>query len=238
VLKDSSIVDIFWGLGCAAMAWIFYLTNPGAVSRAGTTLALATIWGVRLGLYIGSRNWGGEDRRYARLRKHITDQGRNYVLYSLRAIFIYQGASMVICTLPLLVAIATPGPGGLGPLGIVATIAVAIGIVVEAVADWQMAQFRRNRTQPGEVMDRGLWHFSRHPNYFGEMLVQWGFFLMAVDATPLGAVTIVAPALLSYLIIGPMGANLLERRLGKKNPGYEGYIKRTSAFVPWPPKRA
>jgi len=85
-------------------------------------------------------------------------------------------------------------------------------------------------------MDRGLWRYSRHPNYFGEMLVQWGFFLMACAATPLGIVTIIAPALLSYLITGPMGANLLERRLTKKNPDYEDYIRRTSAFVPWPPK--
>jgi len=235
-LKDSSIVDIFWGFGCAAMAWIFFLTSTGAEPRAVVTLILATLWGARLGVYIGARNWGGEDRRYARLRQHITDQGRSYVLYSLRAVFLFQGIAMVICTLPLLVAIATPGDGRLGLLGGLAAAVIAIGLVMEALADWQMAHFRRTRTTQGVVMDRGLWRYSRHPNYFGEMLVQWGFFLMACAATPLGIVTIIAPALLSYLITGPMGANLLERRMTKKNPDYEDYIRRTSAFVPWPPK--
>jgi len=235
-LKDSSIVDIFWGFGCAAMAWIFFLTSTGAEPRAVVTLILATLWGARLGVYIGARNWGGEDRRYARLRQHITDQGRSYVLYSLRAVFLFQGIAMVICTLPLLVAIATPGDGRLGLLGGLAAAVIAIGLVMEELADWQMAHFRRTRTTQGVVMDRGLWRYSRHPNYFGEMLVQWGFFLMACAATPLGIATIIAPALLSYLITGPMGANLLERRLTKKNPDYEDYIRRTSAFVPWPPK--
>ena len=237
-LKDSSIVDIFWGFGCAAMAWIFFLTSAGGEPRAVLTLVLATLWGARLGLYIGTRNWGGEDRRYARLRQHITDQGRSYVLYSLRAVFLFQGVAMVICTLPLLVAIATPGDGRLGLIGGLAAAVITIGLVMEALADWQMAHFRRTRTTQGVVMDRGLWHYSRHPNYFGEMLVQWGFFLMACAATPLGIVTIIAPALLSYLITGPMGANLLERRLTKKNPDYEDYVRRTSAFVPWPPKPA
>jgi len=235
-LKDSSIVDICWGLGCAAMAWIFFLTSAGGEPRAVVTLILATLWGGRLGLYIGVRNWGGEDRRYARLRQHITDQGRNYVLYSLRAVFLFQGAAMVICTLPLLVAIATPGDGRLGLLGGLAAVVTTIGLIIEAIADGQMARFRRARTTQGVVMDRGLWRYSRHPNYFGEMLVQWGFFLMACAATPLGIATIIAPALLSYLITGPMGANLLERRLTRKNPDYEDYIRRTSAFVPWPPK--
>ena len=235
-LRDSSIVDIFWGLGCAALAWIFYVSSPGAEPRATLTLVLATAWGVRLGGYIAIRNRGAEDRRYARLRKHVVDQGRSYVLYSLRAVFMFQGACMLVCTLPLLVAIATPGERGIGPFGWLASALIVTGTLIESVADLQMTRFRARRT-PGTVMDRGLWRYSRHPNYFGEMLVQWGFFLMALDATPLGLATIVGPALLSYLIIGPLGADLLERRLGKKNPGYEDYIRRTSAFIPWPPRR-
>src|SRR4029079_3599716 len=116
-MKDSSIVDIFWGIGCAITACIFYWKSAGAEPRATVTLALAILWGFRLVFYIGARNWGGEDRRYARLRQHITDQGRNYTLYSLRAVFLFQGIAMVICTLPLLVAIATPDDGRLGILG-------------------------------------------------------------------------------------------------------------------------
>lgn len=236
LLKDTSIVDVFWGLGCAAMAWIFFLTSPGAEPRAMLTLALATAWGVRLGAYIGSRNFGGEDARYARLRRHITDQGKSFIWHSLRAIFLFQGCAMVVCTLPLLVAIVSPAPSGIGPAAIVGAVLAGVGILTETVADWQMAHFRAHRAAPGEVMDRGLWRYSRHPNYFGEMLTQWGLFLLAVDVGPLGIATVIGPLALSYLIIGPMGANLLERRLGKKSPAYRAYIERTSAFVPWPPK--
>ncbi|HZK98837.1 MAG TPA: DUF1295 domain-containing protein [Caulobacteraceae bacterium] len=235
-LKDTSIVDVFWGFGCAAMAWIFYLTSKGADPRATITLAFATLWGVRLGLYIGSRNFGAEDARYARLRRHITEKGQSYLWHSLRAVFLFQGGAMVLCTLPLLVAIVSPGPARLGPAAWVAIVMLAVGVAIETAADWQMGSFRKHRASRAEVMDRGLWRYSRHPNYFAEMLVQWGFFLMALDTGPWALITIAAPLALSYLIMGPMGANLLERRLGKKNPNYEAYVRRTSAFVPWPPK--
>jgi steroid 5-alpha reductase family enzyme len=236
ILKDTSIVDVFWGLGCAAMAWIFFLTSPGAEPRSVIALGFATVWGLRLGLYIGMRNWGAEDARYARLRRHVTDQGKNYTLHSLRAIFAFQGGAMLLCTLPLLVAIVSPAPARLGVAAYLGIILATVGVVMETAADWQMGHFRATRGERGLVMDRGLWRYSRHPNYFGEMLVQWGFFLMALDTGPRAAVTILAPLALSYLIIGPMGANLLERRLGRKNPGYEDYIRRTNAFIPGPPK--
>ena len=237
-MRDSSIVDIFWGLGCAAVAWVAWLTAGSGTTRSMVALGAATLWGVRLGLYIGIRNWGGEDRRYARLRQHITDQGKNYVLYSLRAVFGMQGIAMFICTLPLIVAIVSPSPVTPGPLLWAGVALWIVGFLCESIADWQMARFRATRTEAGTVMDKGLWHYSRHPNYFGEMVVQWGLFLMACDVGAAGYLTVVGPLLLSYVIIGPMGANLLERRLGKKNPGYEDYIRRTSAFVPWPPRKA
>lgn len=235
LLHDSSIVDIFWGPGCAAVAWVAWVTADASGPRAWIALAAASLWGLRLGLYIGIRNWGAEDRRYARLRQHVSSQGRSYALYSLRAVFGMQGLAMFVCTLPLVVAIASPAGAGPGPLLWAGTFLWAVGLAVETLADWQMARFRRRRTAPGTVMDRGLWRYSRHPNYFGEMLVQWGLFLMACDVGPAGAVTVVAPLLLSYFIVGPLGANLLERRLGKKNPGYDDYVRRTSAFIPWPP---
>lgn len=238
VLKDVSLVDVFWGLGNAAMAWIFFASGRGDGARAVVTLVLATAWGVRLGGYIGLRNFGAEDARYARLRRHIEERGGNFALHSLRTIFLFQGLCMAVCSLPLLVAIVTPGRPALGVLGIAGAGLAALGIVIETVADFQMSRFRRTRTTRGEVMDRGLWRYSRHPNYFGEMLVQWSFFLLALDAGPIGFLAAPGPLILSYLIMGPMGANLLERRLGKKNPGYEDYVRRTSAFIPLPPKPA
>ena len=145
---------------------------------------------------------------------------------------------MFVCTLSMVVAIASPVSGPPGAVFWIGLVLWAVGLSIESVADWQMAHFRQRRTEPGQVMDQGLWHYSRHPNYFGEMLVQWSLFLLACDAGLVGAVTVVAPLILSYLIIGPLGANLMERRLGKKNPGYESHVGRTSAFIPWPPKRA
>ncbi len=235
-LKDTSIADIFWGFGSAGMAWVFYFAAKGADPRATVTLVLATLWGVRLGAYIGWRNWGAEDARYARLRRHVTDQGKSYVWHSLRAVFGFQGVCMVLCTLPLLVAIIAPSPARLGPAAWLGGSMVCLGLAIESLADWQMARFRVTRASKGEVMDRGLWRYSRHPNYFGEMVVQWGFFMIAADVGLAGLLTIAAPLALSYLIVGPMGANLLERRLGKKNPAYADYVRRTSAFAPWPPK--
>ncbi len=235
-MKDSSIVDVFWGPGCAAVAWVYYLGGASGQPRAILAVGLATAWGLRLGWFIGSRNWGTEDPRYARLRAHVTGLGRNYALYSLRAVFAFQGVAMVICTAPLLFAITLPG-GRTGPLAWLGGAIAIGGLIVETIGDQQMRAFRAGRRKPGAVMDRGLWRYSRHPNYFGEMLVQWGLFFIALDTGPLAWLTIVAPALLSYLIMGPMGAGLLERRLLKKNPGYAAYVARTSAFIPMRPKR-
>jgi steroid 5-alpha reductase family enzyme len=235
-MGDSSIVDIFWGPGCAAVAWVIWFTCGADSARALAALIAITLWGLRLGLYIGQRNRGAEDRRYARLRQHITSQGRHYGLYSLYAVFGMQGCFMWVCTLPMVVAIATPAQGGMGVLAWSGLAIWAAGLLIETISDWQMSRFRATRTDPHTVMDKGLWRYSRHPNYFGEMLVQWGLFLFACDASPIGYLTVVGPLLLSYVIIGPLGANLLERRLGKKNPGYEDYVRRTSAFVPWPPR--
>jgi steroid 5-alpha reductase family enzyme len=237
-IKDSSIPDIFWGPGCAACGWAAWLAVPGAGPRATLMLVAATLWGVRLGLYIGKRNWGAEDRRYARLRKHVEEQGKSYAWHSLRAIFLFQGAAMFVCSLPIVIAVTTPEHGALGAIAYLGFALWLIGLVIESLADAQMSEFRSGPRQPGAVMDRGLWRYSRHPNYFGEMLVQWGLFMVAADIGTIGLLTVIAPLLLSTMIIGPLGANLLERRLGKKNPDYASYIATTSRFIPWPPKRS
>jgi len=238
-IKDSSIVDFCWSLTCAACAWIAYLaSNHGMTPRVALVLAAVTIWGLRLGLYIARRNWGREDPRYARLRQKTQERGLNYTFYSLRAVFAFQGIVTWITVLPLVVAVAGPGPAEPGPLTWIGAAVWLIGFIIEATADAQMSSFRAHRTSPDQVMDRGLWRYSRHPNYFGEILVQLSYFLFACEIGAPALLTIVGPALLSYLIIGPMGANLLERRLGKKKPAYADYVRRTSAFIPWPPRRA
>lgn len=235
-LRDASIVDIFWGPGCAAMAWIYYVSTPGHGLRALIFLVLATAWGVRLGLYLGHRNHGGEDPRYTAIRADVAARGGNFALHSLRVVFIYQGLAMILITLPALFAIAGAAPG-VGIAGLLGAFMAAIGLVIETVADQQMSRFRATRQDRSQVMDRGLWRYSRHPNYFGEILVQWGLFLLALDTGPWALVAAAGPAVLTYAIIGPMGAALLEKRLGT-NPAYDDYVRRTSVIVPWPPRRA
>lgn len=234
-LRDASIVDIFWGPGCAAMAGIYFFSTPSPGPRALTCLILATAWGLRLGLYIGRRNHAGEDPRYAAIRAEVVARGGNFALYSLRVVFIYQGLAMILVTLPSLFAIAgtTPGLGIIGGLGGIVALA---GLLIETIADQQMSRFRATRQDRSQVMDRGLWRYSRHPNYFGEILVQWGLFLLALDAGPWALITAIGPAVLTYGIIGPMGAALLEKRLGS-NPAYDAYVRRTSLIILWPPQK-
>lgn len=233
-LRDASIVDIFWGPGCAAMAWIYYLATPDPGPRALICLVLATAWGVRLGLYIGQRNHAVEDPRYAAIRAEVAARGGNFALYSLRVVFIYQGVAMLAVTLPALFAITGVAPG-LGLFGWLGAIVASAGLVIETIADQQMSRFRATRQDRGEVMDRGLWRFSRHPNYFGEILVQWGLFLLALDTGLWALIAALGPAILTYAIIGPMGAALLEKRLGS-NPAYDAYVRRTSLIILWPPR--
>jgi steroid 5-alpha reductase family enzyme len=234
-LRDASIVDIFWGPGGAAMAWIYYISTPSPGLRALICLILVTAWGLRLGLYIGRRNHAGEDPRYAAIRAEVTARGGNFTLYSLRVVFIYQGLAMMAGSLPALFAITGTSPG-LGILGWLGAIIAASGLAIEATADQQMSRFRATRKSRDEVMDRGLWRYSRHPNYCGEIMMQWGLLLLALDTGPWALLAIIGPAMLTYLIIGPMGAGLLEKRLGT-NPAYDSYVRRTSAILLWPPSK-
>ncbi len=238
LVRDSSIVDFCWGPTCVAVAWIAHVASGQPMNpRLWLVLVAVTLWGMRLGIYIARRNWGEEDRRYARLRRDAAARGRNYALLSLRLVFLLQGAASWIVFLPLIVAIAGPGPAQPGWFTWIGGAVWLAGFGIEAVADAQMARFRARRSEPDEVMSRGLWRYSRHPNYFGELLVQWAYFLFACEIGPPALVAIVGPLAFSYLIIGPMGANLLERRLTTIKPAYADYVARTSALIPWPPRR-
>ena len=238
VLEDTSIVDFCWAPICAAVAWIAYaVSGHGMTIRAILVLAAVSLWGARLGFYIARRHRGVEDRRYADLRRRVREQGRSYALTSLVVVFLLQGAVTWIATLPLVAAVAGPGPAQPGALVWIGALLWLAGFAIEAIADAQMARFRAGRTDPDQVMDKGLWRYSRHPNYFGEVLVQWAFFLLACDGGPGAVATIVGPLLFTYLIVGPLGANLLERGLSNRKPAYVAYVRRTSSFVPWLPRR-
>lgn len=228
-LKDASVVDSFWGMGFVLVAWVGYFLGP----RAPTGLALAllvTAWGLRLSVYLAMRAHGKpEDHRYRAMRERI---GPRFPLVSLVSVFALQGAVMWVVALPLHAASEIAAPfTSLHGAGFCAW---ALGLFFEAIGDAQLARFKRDPSHAGKVMDRGLWRYTRHPNYFGDFLVWWGLFAFAW-ASGAPAWTALGPVVMSVFLMRISGVTLLEKTL-RARPGYQEYVRRTSAFFPWPPR--
>jgi len=233
-IKNASIVDIFWGAGFAAIALITFTQTDGYFGRSRLITWLAVIWGLRLAIHIGWRNHGkGEDFRYQAMRKRI---GPRFAIVSLFTVFVLQGVLMWVISLPLQVSQFAREPARLTWLDFLGAGFWAIGFSFEAIGDLQLTLFRVNPANKGKVMDRGLWAYTRHPNYFGDALLWWGFFLIALS-TPGGWWTVISPVLMSTLLMKVSGVALLEKTLVKTRPEYRDYVRRTSAFFPMPPKR-
>ena len=220
-------------LAAPAFAYALAGTAPLDV-RSVLMLVLLAAWGLRLALYISLRNRGhGEDRRYRAMRDR---HGPHFGLKSLYLVFGLQAVLAWVAGWPLLAALTHPAPLGLLD-GAGALIALA-GITLEAVADAQLARFLRAPRREGTVMDRGLWAWSRHPNYFGEACVWWGLGLMALSAGGLGvAWSLASPLMMTLLLLKVSGVALLEQDIADRRPAYRDYAARTSAFIPWPPRR-
>ncbi|MXY22941.1 MAG: DUF1295 domain-containing protein [Acidobacteria bacterium] len=229
--SDASIVDIFWGLGFVVLAWSYRALGEADSIRSALAPALVTIWGVRLSAYILWRNHGrGEDPRYAAMRRRW---GPRFPLLSLPIVFWLQAVLMWIVAMPLLqVQTADAAWSWLDSLGVALFLT---GFAFEAIGDRQLARFRADPANAGQVMDQGLWRYTRHPNYFGDATLWWGFGCLAL-ATPGGAWALVGPALMTVLILRVSGVSLLEEGLRKRRPAYRDYIERTNAFLPWRPR--
>jgi steroid 5-alpha reductase family enzyme len=234
-VRDSSIVDIFWGTGFVVLTWTaFLLGGDGYPPRRWMTAGLVTLWGLRLSLHVLRRNWGKpEDIRYARWREK---RGSAWWWISLFQVFLLQGALMWILSAPLVVAEVAAAPRSIGPLEGVALGLWGIGFTFEVVGDEQLRRFRADPANRGRVMDRGLWRYSRHPNYFGDAAQWWGYYLIAAS-TGCGALTLFSPLLMTLLLVRVSGVALLEKALRYSKPGYAEYMERTPAFVPWLPRR-
>lgn len=232
-LKDASIVDIFWGPGFALAAWTSFALAGGAPARRWLVAALTTVWALRLGAYLFWRKRGeGEDPRYTALIDHLGPERRHWTTFT--RVFLLQGALMWVVALPVMAAMVWREP-----LGVFAWLGAALwlaGFAFEAVGDWQMARFKADPANGGKVMDKGLWRYTRHPNYFGDACLWFGFWLIACDH-PFGFALVVSPLLMTYFLVRVTGKALLERRLKRKNPAYAAYIARTSGFFPLPPRR-
>ncbi|MBV8501936.1 MAG: DUF1295 domain-containing protein [Paucibacter sp.] len=234
-LRDASLADSIWSLLVSAPVLVSTRVNGMALdARGALMLGLLLLWAVRLAAYIGLRNWGaGEDRRYRAMRER---HGPHFGLKSLYLVFGLQAVLAWIVGWPLLAVLRHPAP--LNGLDLAGFALSGSGLLLEALADAQLARFLRERKDDSAVMRRGLWAWSRHPNYFGEACVWWGFGLMALAAGGLPlAWTLVSPLLMTVLLLKVSGVALLESDIVERRPGYRDYAARTSAFVPWPPRR-
>jgi steroid 5-alpha reductase family enzyme len=233
-LKNAGIIDAFWGPGFVLIAWVYFLLTPeGFTERKLLICILVTIWGLRLGLHIGMRNLGKpEDYRYQNWRKQFGDV---WWWQSLYRVFALQGTLLWLIAMPLFLAQYSPGPAQLTLLDWIGAGVWLIGFLFEAVGDWQLTRFKANPANKGKVLNTGLWRYTRHPNYFGDAVVWWGHFLVAL-ATPSGFLTIFSPVMMTFLLRRVSGVTLLEHNLKSTKPGYAEYIRSTNAFIPWFPR--
>lgn len=231
--RDASVVDLFWGVGFLLIAWLSIGGTEDPSPLGWLLTALVTVWALRLSTYLTWRNWGeSEDRRYASMRRHW---GNWFPLVSLLTVFLLQAALTWIIALPLQMGISVGGR--IGVISQLGSAVWAIGLFFESIGDWQLARFKADPSNRGKVMDRGLWRYTRHPNYFGDFLVWWGLYLASTQSGVFLA-TLVAPMLMSVLLMKVSGVTLLEGSLKSRVAGYEDYARSTNAFFPWFPKKS
>ena len=248
VVKRYAVIDVFWGAGFfvifAVSLWVSYLfscssshpwwnVGPGVATARWSLLAVVALWSLRLSFYLAVRQRGtSEDSRYVMILRGA--KGRNETLYALRTIFLLQAMLLWFISWPLqFVAYAS----SFNPIiSWIAVGVVVVGVSFESIGDLQLRRFLATPANKGTTMNRGLWRYSRHPNYFGDAVVWWGIYLGALS-TGWGALTILSPLLMNRLLTSVSGKPLLEGKLTKTRSGYEEYVATTSAFFPRRPRR-
>nr|WP_189158719.1 DUF1295 domain-containing protein [Lentzea pudingi] len=228
--KRYDLIDSVWGPGFAVIAVVTLLFADGEPTRQWLVAALTVVWGLRLGVHIHSRNRGkDEDPRYQDILRRAKGNPRLHMY----RVYLLQAVLMWIVSLPVQAAQHLSAPFGV--LDWLGTGVWLVGFAFEAVGDWQLSRFRAHPANKGAVMDRGLWRYTRHPNYFGDSVVWWGLYLFALHSW-LGALTIVSPVVMTWLLAKGSGKPLLEKDIVSRRPGYAEYVRRTSGFFPLPPK--
>ena len=230
--RDASIVDPVWPLGFVLVVWVTRAIADGNGARQWLLVALVTVWGLRLSGYLAWRKRGApEDFRYQAMRRH---HGPRFPIVSLVTVFALQGVLMWVVSLPAQLGQVRSSPD-LGALAYAGIAAWVVGFGFETIGDAQLARFKANPASVGQVMDRGLWRYTRHPNYFGDACVWWGIALVAAE-TGIGALGIVGAVVMSVLLVRVSGVPMLERTMAKRRPGYADYVARTSGFIPRAPR--
>jgi len=235
IIKNVSIVDLFWGLGFVLSSIFYFINTEGYLLRKIIVLILVSIWGLRLSLYLTWRNWSkGEDFRYRQFRKNYGE--KRYWWISFFQTFLLQGILMWLISLPLLGAQFYPQKDFIGVFDYLAIGFWILGLCFETFGDLQLARFKAFPANKGKVMDKGLWRYTRHPNYFGDAAVWWGFGFICIASGSF--IPVLGSVLMTSLIIKVSGVALLEKSLLEQKPQYKEYIEKTSAFLPWFPKKA
>jgi len=234
ILRKASIVDPFWGLGFVVAAVFYYSNSPGDPLRKVIVLALVSIWGLRLFIYLFCRNYGKpEDYRYVQFRQ---DYGAHrYWWVSFFQVFVLQGILLWMISAPLL-SVQYYGEQSFGWLDIIAMMVWAVGFAFEAGGDYQLTKFKNNPANKGKVLNTGFWKYTRHPNYFGDACAWWGFALFSVAAG--SYVPVLSSVLMTFLLLKISGVALLEKTLKTSKPEYASYIRNTNSFFPWFPKKS
>jgi steroid 5-alpha reductase family enzyme len=232
-LHDVSIVDPAWGPMFVVVAVVAAVVGGGGAGRRWLVVVMTALWGLRLGSYLLARKLSDpeEDRRYARMRR---SKGDRFVLWSLGMVFGLQGLLVLVVSLPI-TASSVRG-AGIGAASIPGVALFLVGLGFEAVGDEQLRRFKADPANSGQVMNRGLWRYTRHPNYFGDVCVWWGIWLTVLPGGDTWW-SAVGPAAMTFLLVRVSGKAMLERDIGKRRPGYAEYIAQTSGFLPLPPKR-
>lgn len=228
-----NVIDVAWGLGFVVVSWVAYAMSSGygdGIRRLVVAL-LVTIGAGRLAIYIAWRSRGkGEDPRYADMLEGHADPAR-------RALGIYLTQAVAIWFVSLTVVVAMFETSEPGALLVVGAVVWAVGFLFESLGDFQLARFRADPASKGQVMDRGLWRYTRHPNYFGDATMWWGIWLIAAQQWQ-GALTVLSPVLMTWTLTRKTGKPLLEQGMAARRPGYRDYVERTSGFFPLPPRRS
>ena len=234
ILKNVSIVDIFWGLGFVVVNAFYACMSGELTPRKIGALTLVSIWGFRLAVYLAARNIGkGEDFRYQEFRKYYGP--KRYWWFSFFQTFLLQGALIMIISLPFLGIHSSASTGSLNVLDYIGIFVWGIGFTFEAGGDFQLARFKRAAKNKGKVLNTGFWRYTRHPNYFGDAAVWWAYAIFSIAAG--GYWQLIGAVIMTFLILKISGVSLLEKTLKETKPHYRDYMEKTPAFFPWFPKK-
>ena len=233
-ITNASIVDIFWGAGFVVVNTFYVFHLEKIEPRNLLVSVLVLIWGLRLTMYLAYRNIGkGEDYRYQEFRKNYGE--KRYWWFSYFQVFLLQGVLILIISLPLFGVHYSGSSAPLFWLDYLAILTWAIGFIFEAGGDYQLYRFKKNQKNKGKVLNTGFWKYTRHPNYFGDVLVWWSYGLFSIAAG--GYWQVIGAIFMTFLIIKVSGVALLEKTLKNTKPKYKEYVEKTNSFFPWFPKK-